>query len=61
MEGEVNAMQALITSIEPIVTEVFTMVGTVASTIVAQPLLLMGTGFFLVGGAVGIFRRMLSA
>lgn len=61
MEQEVTAMQALITNIEPMVTQVFTMVSTVATKIVETPLLLASFGFFLVGGAVGIFRRMLSA
>lgn len=61
MEGEISAMQALITNIQPMVTEVLTMVSSVATKIVETPLLLASFGFFLVGGAVGIFRRMLSA
>lgn len=61
MEQEVNAMDALITSITPMVTQVFTLVTSVAEKIVSTPLLLASFGFFLVGGAVGIFRRMLSA
>lgn len=54
-------MEVLITNLQPMVTEVFTLVSNVAAKIVSEPLLLMSTGFFVVGGAVGIFRRLLSA
>lgn len=35
-------------------------VGDVASTIVNNPILLITTGFLVVGGAIGIFARLLS-
>ena len=35
-------------------------VGTICTTIVGQPLLLMTTGFLLIGGCIGIFGRLLS-
>lgn len=60
MEGEVTAMQALLTSLASIVTKVFGWVGDVATTITGDPLLLLTTGFLVLGGAVGIFGRLLS-
>lgn len=60
MEGEVTAMQALLTSLATIVTQVFEWVGDVATTITGDPLLLLTTGFLVLGGAVGIFGRLLS-
>lgn len=60
MEGEVTAMQALLTSVATIVTQVFEWVGDVATTITGDPLLLLTTGFLVLGGAVGIFGRLLS-
>lgn len=53
-------MADLITSLGPVVTEVFSVVGDVANTIVSTPILLLTTGFMIVGGAVGIFGRLLS-
>lgn len=35
-------------------------VGTICTTIIGQPLLLMTTGFLLIGGCIGIFGRLLS-
>lgn len=60
MEGEVTAMQALLTSLATIGTKVFEWVGDVATTITGDPLLLLTTGFLVLGGAVGIFGRLLS-
>lgn len=57
---EVSAMSALLTELGLVVTEVFDWVGTVASTIVSTPLLLLTTGFLVLGGAIGIFGRLLS-
>ena len=53
-------MAALLTELGSIVTQVITWVGTVASTIVSTPILLLTTGFMVLGGAVGIFGRLLS-
>lgn len=60
MGTEVSGMAELISSISPMVTAIFGWVATVATTIVDTPLLLMTTGFLVVGGAVGIFGRLLS-
>ena len=53
-------MSALLTDLGAVVTQVFAWVGTVSSTIVGTPLLLLTTGFLVLGGAVGIFGRLLS-
>ncbi len=53
-------MTALLTTLGEIATAIFTQVGTVAKTIVETPLLLFTVGFLFVGGAVGIFGRLLS-
>lgn len=57
---EVTPMAALLTDLGSIATQVFSWVGTVATTIVSNPILLLTTGFLVVGGAVGIFGRLLS-
>lgn len=59
MEGS-SAMAGLLTNIGLVVTEIVVWVGEVASTIVSTPILLFTTGFLAIGGAVGIFGRLLS-
>lgn len=59
MEGA-NAMSALLTDLGLVVTQVFEWVGTISSTIIGDPLLLLTTGFLVLGGAIGIFGRLLS-
>lgn len=54
------SMSTLLGDLSTVVTQVFTWVGTVASTIVSTPILLLTTGFLVLGGAVGIFGRLLS-
>ena len=53
-------MAALLSSLGEVVSAVMTYVGNICTTIVAQPLLLMTTGFLLIGGCIGIFGRLLS-
>lgn len=53
-------MSALLTDLSTVVTQVFTWVGTIATTITSTPLLLLCTGFLVLGGAIGIFGRLLS-
>ena len=55
-----ETMSSLLTDLGTVVTQVLTWVGNVASTIVNTPLLLMTTGFLVLGGAIGIFGRLLS-
>lgn len=53
-------MAALLETLATVVTSVLGWVGSVASTIVDTPLLLLTTGFLVLGGAIGIFGRLLS-
>ena len=59
MEGT-SAMAGLISNLSEVATAVWSQVGTVATTIMENPLLLFTTGFLFVGGCVGIFGRLLS-
>lgn len=59
MEGA-SVMSELLTELGTVVTQVLTWVGNVATTIVDTPILLMTTGFLVLGGAIGIFGRLLS-
>lgn len=60
LAAEGTAMEGLIGQLTTIATAVFGWVGNVATTIVGQPILLLTTGFLVVGAAVGIFGRLLS-
>lgn len=53
-------MQSLLSDLATIVSDVMGWVGDIASTIVQTPLLLLTTGFLVLGGAIGIFGRLLS-
>lgn len=55
-----TAMGTLWSSVSESAGQVLTLVGNVAQTIVGSPILLLTSGFLVVGGAVGIFGRMLS-
>lgn len=57
---EPTSLAGLLGNLSSIVTECFTWIASVASTIVSTPILLLTTGFLVVGGAVGIFGRLLS-
>lgn len=57
---EANTMASLLSTLASVVTQVLTWVGSVASTIVETPLLLLTTGYLVLGGAIGIFGRLLS-
>lgn len=57
---ETTAMGTLLTQLGLVASEVIEYVGTVATTIVSQPLLLLTVGFLFIGGVVGIFGRLLS-
>lgn len=59
MEGA-TTMTELLTDLGTVVTQVMTWVGSVATTITDTPLLLLTTGFLVLGGAIGIFGRLLS-
>lgn len=53
-------MAALLTSLGEVVTAILDYVGKICSTITAQPILLLTMGILLIGGAIGIFGRLLS-
>lgn len=55
-----STMSNLLTELGTVVTQVLTWVGSVADTIVSTPILLLTTGFLVLGGSVGIFGRLLS-
>lgn len=57
---QTNPMGDLLTTLGTVVTQVLSWVGDVATTIVGTPLLLVTTGFLMLGGAIGIFGRLLS-
>lgn len=58
--GPEFAMEALLAYIGNIFTAIFGWVSGVVETIVNNPILLLTTGFLVVGGAIGIFGRLLS-
>lgn len=59
-EGVVTTMAELLADLSTVVTDVMGWVGQVATTITDTPILLLTTGFLVLGGAVGIFGRLLS-
>lgn len=57
---EVYLLSALLTSLGDVVTAVLDYVGDICTLIVGQPVLLLTMGILLLGGAIGIFGRLLS-
>lgn len=55
-----GAMAAFLADIALIVTQILSWVGSVTTTITGSPMLLFTCGFLAIGGAVGIFGRLLS-
>ena len=55
-----NTMANLLSSLGSVVTAVLGYVGDICEVIVAQPVLLLTMGILLLGGAIGIFGRLLS-
>ena len=53
-------MSGLLTSLGEVAASVLTYVGTICTTIIDQPLLLLTVGFLFIGGCIGIFGRLLS-
>lgn len=56
----VTPMGSLLADLGEVVTSVLGYVGDVCTTIVGQPVLLLTMGILLIGGAIGIFGRLLS-
>ena len=57
---DVTPMGSLLADLGHVVTAVLGYVGDVCTTIAAQPILLLTMGILLIGGAIGIFGRLLS-
>ena len=55
-----TAMGSLLSSLGEVVTAVLDYVGDICTTIVGNPVLLLTMGILLLGGAIGIFGRLLS-
>lgn len=56
----VTTMAGLLTELGTVVTQALDWVGDIVNTIVTNPLLLLTTGFLVLGAAVGILGRILS-
>lgn len=57
---EVSAMGSLLNQLKLVVTSVMGYVADICTTIAGQPVLLLTMGILLIGGAIGIFGRLLS-
>ena len=55
-----DSMAALLSQLGEVVTAILGYVGNICTTITAQPILLLTMGILLIGGAIGIFGRLLS-
>lgn len=53
-------MGTLLSSLGEVVSAVLTHIGNICSTITSNPVLLLTMGILLLGGAIGIFGRLLS-
>lgn len=56
----VTPMGSLLAELGKVVSAVLGYVGDVCTTIAGQPVLLLTMGILLIGGAIGIFGRLLS-
>lgn len=55
-----TAMGTLLSSLGEVVAAVLDYVGDICTTITSNPVLLLTMGILLIGGAIGIFGRLLS-
>ena len=53
-------MAELLASLALVVTQIFAWIPEISKTIISDPLLLITTGFLVLGGAIGMFGRLLS-
>ena len=58
--SQTTAMGSLLASLGEVVTAILDYVGDICSTITSNPVLLLTMGILLIGGAIGIFGRLLS-
>lgn len=59
MDTEANAMETMITNLSKVGSHVLEQIPAIGSAITDTPVLALGLGFFLIGGVVGIFGRLL--
>lgn len=59
-EQTTSTMETMIADFGKVATAIWDQTGTIADTILGNPLLLFTTGFLFVGGCIGIFGRLLS-
>lgn len=59
-EAGASTMTGFLGTMTEVATWIFGQVTKVGETIMSTPYLLVGTGIFLIGGAIGIFGRLLS-
>lgn len=59
-ETTITPMGALLAQLKLVVAAVLQYVGDICTTIAGQPILLLTMGILLIGGAIGIFGRLLS-
>ena len=57
--ADATTLSSLVTTLGGFVSSVLGWVADVGETIVTTPILMIGMVFFLVGGAIGIFKRLL--
>lgn len=57
---DITSMGSLLNQLKLVVAAVLGYVGDICSTITNQPVLLLTMGILLIGGAIGIFGRLLS-
>lgn len=60
LQASTTTMSTLLTSLGEVVTAVIGYVGDICTEIASQPILLLTMGILLLGGAIGIFGRLLS-
>lgn len=60
LEEGTPTMASLLADLSTGVTAIFGWIATIATTITTTPILLLTTSFLVLGGAVGIFGRLLS-
>ena len=60
LQASTTTMGTLLTSLGEVVTAVIGYVGDICTEIASQPSLLLTMGILLLGGAIGIFGRLLS-
>ena len=56
----ITPMGSLLAQLKLVVTAVLAYVGDICTIIAGQPILLLTMGILLIGGAIGIFGRLLS-